>query len=62
MADPRSYGQAPGSRKPEFYVTGSGPVWVPQDRLGEISSVIAERHTFDAERALLIGTQMRRAV
>ncbi len=58
MADPRSYGQAP--KKPELYVTGSGLVWVPQDRLGEIPSVVSERHAFDAERALLIGTQMRR--
>ncbi len=58
MADPRSYGQAP--KKSGFYVMGSGPVWVPQDRLGDISSVITERHEFDAERALLIGMQIRR--
>ncbi len=59
MADPRSY---PAPKKPELYVTEGGQIWIPQGRLGEISSVIAERHIFDAEKALLIGTQMRRTV
>jgi hypothetical protein len=53
MADPR---------RREVYVTGSGPVWVPQGRLQEISAVISERHNFDAERAVQIATQMRRVV
>jgi hypothetical protein len=53
MADPRRH---------EVFVTGSGPVWVPQARLLEISEVISERHDFDAERAVQIATQMRRVV
>jgi type IV secretory pathway ATPase VirB11/archaellum biosynthesis ATPase len=53
MADPR---------RQEVYVTGSGPVWVPRARLNEISTVISERHNLDAERAVQIAKQLRRAV
>jgi len=42
-----------------FYVTGSGPVWVPNARAHEIPRVIAEQHMIDAkrelQRALVIG-------
>ena len=36
-----------------FYVSGSGPVWVPNARAHEISRVIAEHHRQQAERELL---------
>jgi hypothetical protein len=42
-----------------FYVTGSGPVWVPNSRSHEISNVMAEHHSDSAkrelQRALIIG-------
>ena len=42
-----------------FYVTGSGPVWVPNARSHQIPNVIAEHHMIDArrelQRALIIG-------
>ena len=42
-----------------FYVTGSGPVRVPNARMHQIPKVIAEHHREDAkrelQRALMIG-------
>jgi hypothetical protein len=35
----------------EYYVTGSGLVNVPKDRLTEIPKVIGEHHALEAERA-----------
>jgi len=35
-----------------FYVTGSGPVWVPNSRAHEIPNVIAEHHRDEARREL----------
>ncbi len=34
-----------------LYVTGSGLVNVPRDRMNEIPKIIAEHHALDAERA-----------
>lgn len=41
-----------GNGEHGFYVTGSGPVWVPNARANEIPRVIAEHHTVDAKRFL----------
>jgi hypothetical protein len=42
-----------------FYVTGSGPIWVPNARANEIPKVIAEHHMYDAymelQRAMMSG-------
>jgi hypothetical protein len=39
------------SKDKGYYVTGSGSVHVPKDRLSEIPKVIAEHHALEAERA-----------
>ena len=50
------------SRRREVYVTGSEPIWVPNARLHEISTVISERHNLDAERAVRVAMHMSRVV
>jgi len=42
-----------------FYVTGSGPIRVPNARLHEIPKVIAEHHTDQAKRELLRALMRR---
>jgi hypothetical protein len=41
-----------GDDRDGFYVTGSGPVWVPNARAHEIPQVIAQYHREQAEREL----------
>ncbi len=40
-----------GSIEREYYVTGSGLVHVPKERLNEIPKIIGEHHKLEAERA-----------
>jgi hypothetical protein len=52
--------QAFGSKESGVYVTGSGPVWVPEARLSEIPRVIAEYHRGEAEEASKIAKLPKR--
>jgi hypothetical protein len=56
----RRLSQAFGSKGPGVYVTGSGPVWVPEARLREVPRVIAEHHRSEAEGALRLARLPKR--
>jgi hypothetical protein len=49
-------------KKSGVYVTGSGPIWVPAERLNEIPKVVAEQHRLDAQRDRLVTRQATRIV